>query len=80
MSIHRLEARLRRIEAAQHVGAPRLVVADRPMEDTGASEALANWRHRVAAEQASVTGAVLYLMEPDAPTIAEWAARHVTEH
>ena len=80
MSIHRLSARLRRLEQAQHVGAPHLVVADRPMEDMEASEVLATWREWVAIGEASVTGIALYLMEPEALTAAGWAAQHVTEH
>ena len=74
-----LTKRLARIEAGRRTGAPTVVLADRPMDDLEAADALANWKHLVAEGKASVRNGVLYLISPRM-TDAEWAAHYVTEH
>ena len=74
-----LTKRLTRIEAGRRTGAPTVVLADRPMDDLEAADALANWEHLVAEGEATVRNGVLYIAGPRM-TDAEWAARYVTEH
>lgn len=78
MSLADLRRRLERLEATQHTGAPTKIVANYPVEDEEAADALRNWRQWVKDGRASVGGSVIYLMHP-MPTIAEWTARYATE-
>lgn len=74
-TIASLLKRVERIEAKQHVGAPTKIVANYPVEDDEATDALTNWRQRVADGRASVKGDVLWLMHPPL-TVEEWVARY----
>jgi hypothetical protein len=79
MSITDVAKRLARIEAGRRTGAPTVLLADRPMDDLEAADALANWERLVAEGEASVSNGVLYLAGPRL-TDEEWAALYVTEH
>lgn len=79
MSLADLRRRLDRHEAARHTGGPTKLVANYPVEDEEAHDAVRNWRQWVHDGRASVKGSVLYLMQPPL-TVEEWTGRHATEH
>ncbi|MEE7456450.1 hypothetical protein MPAR168_15380 [Methylorubrum populi] len=79
MSLADLRRRLERHEATQHTGGPNKIVANYPVEDEEAADALRNWRQWVQDGRASVKGDVIYLMQPPL-TVEEWTAAHVSKH
>nr|WP_137831784.1 hypothetical protein [Methylobacterium sp. L1A1] len=79
MSLADLRRRLERHEANRHTGAPTKIVANYPIEDEEAADAVRNWRQWVQDGRASVGGGIIYLLHP-MPTAEEWTERYVTEH
>ncbi|MER2269843.1 hypothetical protein [Methylobacterium oxalidis] len=75
MTIANLSKRLEKVEARRHVGQPTKIIANYPVEDEEARDALIHWRQWVAEGRASVKGAVLWLMQPPL-TVEEWTARY----
>ncbi|MDR7039844.1 hypothetical protein J2X36_004622 [Methylobacterium sp. BE186] len=75
MTIANLSKRLEKIEAARHIGQPIKIIANYPVGDEDARDALMNWRQWVADGRASVKGKVLWLMQPPL-TVEEWTARY----
>jgi hypothetical protein len=67
--------RVERIEAKQHVGAPLRIIANYPVGNAAARDALTNWRQWVADGRATVKGEVLWLMQPPL-SVEEWIARY----
>lgn len=74
MSVLNLRKRLKRIEASRHEGDPVRIMANRPLAEGEAAEAVANWRDWVADGCASKSGNVLWIMDPPM-SVAEWAER-----
>jgi hypothetical protein len=63
MSLADLRRRLERHEATQHMGGSTKIVANYPIEDEEAANAVRNWRHWLQDGRASVKGDVIYLMQ-----------------
>jgi hypothetical protein len=74
-TITSLLKRVERIEARRHIGDPTKIIANYPVEDSEARDALTNWRRWVADGRASVKGDVLWLMHPPL-TVEEWVAAY----
>lgn len=77
MTVTSLLKRMDRIEAKRHVGAPTKIVADRPITDDGAQDALTNWRAWVGDGRAKLRGDVLFVTSPPM-TVEEWEQAYGT--
>jgi hypothetical protein len=69
-----IERRVIRLERDRHFDPPTAILADRPVTEEEAAEALANWRELVFSGRAAISGIALCLTCERDMTEEEWLA------